>query len=203
MFKLDEATVRTLVKEETEKLREALGATYCSPDFSEMKIRFSNAQRTWAQITCAYRGKEVRVIELMVSRRLENTDEKFVRNTIMHEINHAQRGCQDHGAIWKSNCVQVMRKFPGQYDLSRCSSYDKPTPVERKRVGYIYTLYCPICDKELCHYTRFSPLLADKTAHDSKGHTLKDLVLIIEDPVRAAAYLPLIEKFYKRVEVRK
>lgn len=78
------------------------------------------------------------------------TDEKKIRGIIAHEILHACKGCQNHGARWKEYAEKMNAQY--DYNIKRVSSFQEvglEAEQEKTSADKIkYIIKCQKCGRE-------------------------------------------------------
>lgn len=96
--------------------------------------------RCWGKCWHKYDGTH----RIEISGRLmsEELDDLALMTTMIHEILHTVKGCNNHGVNWKNAAGKIMAKYP-EYNITRCtSSEEKGIDVMET---YKYVLKCTKC----------------------------------------------------------
>lgn len=95
--------------------------------------------------------------EIEISYRLIECEEKFVKQTLAHEILHTCQGCDNHGQIWKSYAKRMNTKYG--YNIKRTDTAEDLGIVESDFKKYNakenYILICKNCGARISR-TRMS-----------------------------------------------
>jgi len=82
-----------------------------------------------------------------ISQHLTQAEEKYIKETLAHEVLHTCPNCMNHGTEWKSYARKMNMKYG--YEISRtgsCQSMGITNPkVERAN----YTIVCDNCGKKI------------------------------------------------------
>ena len=77
----------------------------------------------------------------------DSVSDKALENTILHELLHTVKGCQDHGAKWSHYADIVNREYG--YDIRRTDGDvdDAAAKLAKAQVrnSYKYKVFCPSC----------------------------------------------------------
>lgn len=116
---------------------------------------------------CRYRGGiayEININGMLLDDTLV-TNEKEVKDTIIHEMFHAVYPYEGHKGLWKIK-TQEFNRVSG-YNIKRTGSYDSLGLTEKglKSLdsGYKYKVICPDCRREW-RYKRKSRVIANLNA---------------------------------------
>lgn len=116
---------------------------------------------------CRYRGGvafEININGMLLDEKLV-TNEKEVKDTIIHEMFHAVYPYDGHKGMWKLKTQQFNKK--AGYNIKRTGSYSNLGLTEEglKSVdsGYKYKIVCPDCRREW-RYKRKSKVVANLSA---------------------------------------
>ena len=105
----------------------------------------------------------------------ENSNEKDLINTVIHELIHTCPDCMNHGNTWKTYANKVNRKYG--YDISRTNRGDDNSAkimMENKITKSKYVCYCEKCGTEFyyqrwCNVTKYP----ERYKHTGCGGSLK------------------------------
>lgn len=137
-------------------------AAECMSELDEIGIEYGNivefkvntrAKKRWGQAKSIPGGYSINISSVLLDER---NDVEGLKNTIIHEILHTCKGCQNHGENWKRLAAKVNRAYG--YNIKRCSSADEKGVLEETRppkpVRTTNTNYVVKCDKCGHVYTR-------------------------------------------------
>ena len=75
-------------------------------------------------------------------------DDRFLKQTIIHELLHSMTPNEHHGGEWKRLADKVTRKSNGKYVITRANSFEE-LGIDRKKVAkpkkIRYQVACPQC----------------------------------------------------------
>lgn len=84
-------------------------------------------------------GYQIEIAENLI----KNGNEQAVLNTLIHELLHTCKGCQNHGALWKKY-AQLMNDTYG-YDIKRVTSIEEKSGVTFEEKSAHYKVECLNC----------------------------------------------------------
>ena len=111
----------------------------------------TRAKKRWGRCKALPDG----TFEINISERLLNQDaqDRFAKQTIIHELLHTVDGCFTHTGKWKIYAEYVNQRYP-QYNIKRATSYEemgqKPpeqTSAPQKNHEFRYVLRCKKCNE--------------------------------------------------------
>ena len=87
-------------------------------------------------------------IEISYQLLADNVDDKAAETTMLHEILHTCKYCQNHGAEWKRLAEKVNKAYG--YDIKRCTSAEeKGIEVVKSEVKPKHKIVCTKCGAEI------------------------------------------------------
>jgi hypothetical protein len=104
--------------------------------------------RRWGTTTTRRQGKPDCNHVISVSPHLLLTDEKSIKNTLVHEILHTCDGCQNHGELWQHYAAIMNRKYG--YKIQTKTSNEEKGMVIPPNAKYCFR--CKKCNKLVFHY---------------------------------------------------
>lgn len=112
-------------------------------DVEQLEIN-TRAKRRWGQ--CSY-NRYTGKFKISISSKLLGEDEKSEKgllNTVVHELLHTCKGCQNHGSHWKNLADKVNAEF--DLGIKRCdSAKDKGVEDDYEPAPIKYQIKCPVC----------------------------------------------------------
>lgn len=97
----------------------------------------------WA--TCVHKGRNKH--DIILAAQLMLADDYHIQNTIMHEVLHTVKGCDNHGELWKRYAKKVNDAYG--YNVKRTTSAEekglKDKKIERANK---YFIGCPCCGRK-------------------------------------------------------
>lgn len=137
-------------------------ARECMKELDKIGIKYGNvvkfevntrAKSRWGQ--CKNLGNNNFSINISIYLLDDTTDIKGLKNTILHELLHTCKGCQNHGTEWKRLAAIVNRAYG--YNIKRTSSADdkgctcKPDKSDTpKKIKHV--LQCKHCGQKIIRY---------------------------------------------------
>lgn len=110
----------------------------------------TRAKRRWGQ--CKIVTNDYYIIQITDRLLADDVADIAAKNTIMHELIHAVRGCSDHTGKWKQIAEMVNRQFP-KYTIKRCTTAEEKgiAPVEqvRRASSTQYCIQCQNCGNKI------------------------------------------------------
>lgn len=91
-----------------------------------------------------------------VSAFLLEADEKFVMQTLAHELLHTCYHCQNHGVLWRKYADKMNKAYG--YSISRTAGFEE-TGLKQKRQTAKYCIQCMGCGAKIERY-RMSRLVS-------------------------------------------
>ncbi len=123
------------------EMLDELNIPYNRPESFTINTR---AARRWGECVCRYGKFYININQTLLDER--NSDDGLV-NTILHELLHTCKGCNNHGAIWKNYASMVYRAYG--YNIKRTSSEeDKGVTtgnLNYKKSDARFLVYCEKC----------------------------------------------------------
>jgi len=107
----------------------------------------TRAKRRWGQCKCIASG----IYEISIASSLlqDNLSDKAAKDTIMHELLHAVKGCNGHKGKWLELANKVNRLLP-QYTIKRTTSHtEKGLECAPRERNIRYVLKCTCCQREV------------------------------------------------------
>ena len=105
------------------------------------------ATRRWG--CCTHKRKRGTIDEfghiIEVSERLLYCTEEAIKTTMIHELLHTCKGCDNHGYLWKAYADKVNRAYG--YNVKRTTSTEEKGWTETIPYGTKYVLKCSECGK--------------------------------------------------------
>lgn len=127
-------------------------------------------KRTWGQCRF-YRTKGTFKISISSKLLNENAPDMGLLNTVVHELLHTCKGCQNHGNLWKRYADKVNAEF--NLGVKRCNSSEEkglPNTCEYNPEPVRYFLKCPACGhvykrKRICYPVKHPEKCGCKCGH--------------------------------------
>ncbi|HIU26160.1 MAG TPA: SprT-like domain-containing protein [Candidatus Copromorpha excrementigallinarum] len=88
-----------------------------------------------------------RKYHIEISEFVLKCEERYIRETLAHEVLHTCPECQNHGKIWKEYAERMNKRYG--YNIKRVSSFEEmglETPAQKPEIKYI--IKCRKCGKE-------------------------------------------------------
>ena len=106
--------------------------------------------RTWGRCRTFRNGSnsyENYTFLIEISPRIlkDDMDDTYAKGTIIHEILHTCKDCQNHHSEWQKWARKVNKKYP-QYKIKRTSSYEEMGVDFNEE--YKYVIYCKECSRK-------------------------------------------------------
>ena len=130
---------------------DSIGIQYRNPDkwivSGKLTKSLGYSEIYYDGISNKTKGIISKIPKIVISKRILNDKypEKYLKETIIHELIHTCDGCTDHGSGFK-RIARIINKELG-YNIKRCASPDEAKiyhemykPKERK-----YSIECPKC----------------------------------------------------------
>lgn len=140
---MDQDTINTLFEE---VIREAQEVKIPVPKNIERHITINPRPKKRYGCCKHIGGKTIMEISAFVLK----ADEKKIKEVLAHELLHTCKGCQDHGARWKSYADRMNRAYG--YCIKRVSSMEEmglaAIPLEGQSSKVKYIIKCQQCGKE-------------------------------------------------------
>lgn len=104
-------------------------ANECLKELQNIGIEFGNivgfeintrAKRRWGQCKAVPGGFKISISYILLDQR-NSID--GLKNTIIHEVLHTCKGCQNHGKTWKYYAEKVNKAYG--YNIKRCSTSEE------------------------------------------------------------------------------
>lgn len=137
----------------------------CKADLDTLGIKYGNVSKFTVNSRAKRRWGECKrvalaVFEISISDRLLNDDldDKYAKNTIIHELLHTVSGCFGHKGRWTRLAEYVNQKMP-QYCIERVSGFEELGNVDEK-AEYKYIIKCSGCGQTV-YRQRKSRLVTD------------------------------------------
>ena len=105
--------------------------------------------RTWGRCKrfATYSQGEEYTFTIEISSRLlkDNVSDDATKNTIIHEILHTCKNCQNHGMQWQKMAEEVNKHYP-KYNIKRTTSHTEKGISEEDE--YKYVIECNLCHRK-------------------------------------------------------
>lgn len=103
-----------------------------------------NARLTRCWGRCWHKPDGTNRIEISARLMDDGLEDVALMQTMIHEILHTVKGCDNHGKNWKAAAGKVMEKYP-EYNITRCTS------SEEKGIDVVatskYVVQCTDCKR--------------------------------------------------------
>lgn len=119
-------------------------------------VRFEINRRAKSRYGMCKKENDGFVISVSDMLLMDEVDEKSLKDTIIHELLHTCKDCQNHGAQWKKLAQAVNEKYG--YNIKRASSRTEKGLPEIKERDAKYAVCCTVCGKVFERY-RMSKLI--------------------------------------------
>ena len=145
-------TTTTLVDLYIEAYRDVESAGLPVADFNKINVLYNQRLGgAWGNCTDHGGGR----FTVRFSKTLcQHTSENSILNTMAHELIHAC-GIRGHKRDFKLAGQRLMAKFPGKYNVSRCTGAEEKMDNGQMMEAYKYIIGCPKCGMKW-GYQRFS-----------------------------------------------
>ena len=100
-------------------------------------------RRAKTRFGCCRTKNGVHTIEIAAA--LLSGEERFIRQTLAHEVLHTCPGCANHGPLWKSYAARMNALYG--YDIRRTDSHEQLGLSDDRPVRWL--VVCRSCGKEL------------------------------------------------------
>lgn len=151
----DNETLKTSLKIWLYQIKKKTGLEPCG-EITE--IRWSDRMTSTYGYCQRNKGRKV-TFTIVISSRLKNVTEDIFVNTLVHEIVHTFRNCDNHGFLFKKRMQTIARAFPMyQWSVGRCVSEWESEEVDAvhpiKKQENKYSLTCNICGQVFYYKTK-------------------------------------------------
>ena len=121
----------------------------CGIQYADCPVKASKRMtRVWGN--CHWKRRNgVETFEVHINHILldDSVSDKSLENTILHELLHTVKGCQNHGPNWTHYADIVNRKYG--YDIKRIDGDVDEASANlakaQRKASYKYKVYCPTC----------------------------------------------------------
>ena len=121
----------------------------CGIQYADCPVKASKRMTmSWGNCNLKRRGG-VKSFEIHINHILldDSVSDKSLENTILHELLHTVKGCQNHGTKWTHYADIVNRKYG--YEIQRVDGDVDDASIAlakaQMRNSYKYKVFCPTC----------------------------------------------------------
>ena len=148
--------INTTNKFYKEKLTEAfktalIKCKVCKIPYGDVLVLTVNtrAKSRWGLCKKIPHGWEIEISDRLL---VKDVSEYALMDTLLHEILHTCKGCQNHGKLWKEYAKRLNNKFC--YNIKRCTSAEEKGLDTRRINTAKYRITCTRCGCENLYLRR-------------------------------------------------
>lgn len=116
-------------------------------NISEIKVN-TRAKKRWGQCKRIPNGYQININVALLDER---SDERGLKETIIHELLHSCKGCMNHGENWK-RLADAVNEIYG-YNIKRCNSAEEKGVSKEVRAEYGYNPNSHVSVNHSTNYT--------------------------------------------------